>query len=57
MQAARMKPKKGDIAFSAADAMRKEGDLAGALEYYELALKAEPKHAKFLVAVALTRSV
>ncbi len=57
IQAARMRPKRGDLSFSAGNALKESGDIEEALKFFELAAKAEPSNPKFLFALALAQRV
>jgi hypothetical protein len=52
-----MRPKRGDLAFSAGNALKDIGDIEEALKFFELALKAEPTNPKYLFSVALCQRV
>jgi tetratricopeptide (TPR) repeat protein len=57
LQAAKMRPKKADYAFSAGNALRESEEFEEAEKFFEMAVKAEPNNPKYLFALAWIQSV
>ena len=56
-QAAKMRPKRADLAFSTGNALKEQGNAAEAATFYEMALKADPHNPKYMFALALVNRV
>ena len=52
-QAAKMRPKRADLAFSAGNALKDAGELEEAVKFFEMALKADSNNPKYIFALAL----